>query len=139
MASSSRFSSVLVWTNPVLKPDRKDHNHMKRRGMNRTVGLALGVLSMAPCWLAQGATEETMTLDVAVDCRVFGYNRGVPLEQIVRGDGYIISGKVFPAGTLRPGPQTNDPNAPGSIGVLVSRGTTNATLAEHIANPNVPG
>jgi hypothetical protein len=107
--------------------------------MKQIVGLALGLLGIVFGLSAQGATEHTITLDVALDCRTFSYNRGVPLEQIVRGDGYILSAKVFPAGALPPGPQTNDPNAPRSIGTLVSRGTTNATLAEHLANPNVPG
>ena len=111
--------------------------------MKRLTGIALAIASMVsglfiPCF-AQGATEETMTFDVALDCRTFKYNRGVPLEQIVPGDGYILSGKIFPAGTLRLGAQMNDPNAAGSIGTLVTRGTTNATLAEHLANPNSPG
>ena len=81
-----------------------------------------------PGCLAHGATEKRITLDVALDCRTFSYNRGVPLEQIVRGDGYILSAKVFPAGTLPSGPQTNDPNAPGSIGTFVTRGTTGTDL-----------
>ena len=80
--------------------------------MKRIMGLALP--GVVPGLFAQGATERILTLDVAVDCRTFSYNRGVPLEQIVRGDGYILSSKVFPAGTLPPGLQTNDPNAPGS-------------------------
>ena len=41
---------------------------------------------------------------------------GISLDQIVRGDGFIINGKIFPAGTLPPGTQSNDPNDPGSIG-----------------------
>lgn len=111
--------------------------------MKRITGIALGLASIVSGlflpWIARGATEETITFDVALDCRTFKYNRGVPLEQIVPGDGYILTGKLFPAGTLRLGPQMNDPNAPGSIGTLVTRGTTNGTLAEHLANPNVPG
>ena len=73
-----------------------------------------------------------------MDCRTFNYSRGVPLEQVVRGDGYILTAKIFPAGTLRPGSQSNDPNAPGSIGTFVTRGTSTGTLAEHLANPNAP-
>ena len=107
--------------------------------MKTFVGLVLGLLSLGPWWFARGATEETITLDIAFDCRTFSYNRGVPLEQIVPGDGYILSAKVFPAGTLPPGSQMNDPNGTGSLGSFVTRGTTNATLADHIANPNVPG
>jgi hypothetical protein len=74
--------------------------------------------------------------DVALDCRAFNYSRGIPLAEIVRGDGFIINGKIFPAGTLRPG---NDLNDPGSIGDWVSRGTSTATLAEHVANPESIG
>lgn len=88
---------------------------------------------------AQTDTERTIVLDVAIDCRKFNYNRGVPLEEIVRGDGYIISGKVFPAFTLQPGEQSNDPNDPGGIGTYVERGTSTGTLAEHLANPTSPG
>ena len=111
--------------------------------MKRLTRIALGMASAVfglfiPCF-AQAAIEETITFDVALDCRTFKYNRGIPLEQIVPGDGYIITAKVFPAGTLRWGPQMNDPNAAGSIGTFVTRGTTNATLAEHLANPNSPG
>ena len=107
--------------------------------MKRIAGIVLAIVSgvFVPC-KAQGA-EETIAVDVALDCRTFKYNRGVPLEQIVPGDGYILTAKVFPAGTLRFGPQANDPDAPGSLGTFVTRGTTNATLAEHIANPNKPG
>ena len=75
---------------------------------------------------------------MAVDCRTFNYSRGIPLAEIVRGDGFIINSKIFPSGTLSTGNQTNDPNNPGSVGTLVSRGTTTATLAEHLANPSSP-
>ena len=86
----------------------------------------------------QAATEETITVDVADDGRTFDYNRGIPLAQIVRGDGFIISGKIFAAGTLRPGTQSNDPNDPGSIGNWLARGTSTGSLAEHLANPTSP-
>lgn len=84
------------------------------------------------------STEETITLDVALDCRKFNYMRGLALPEIVRGDGFIGSGKIFPAGTLPAGNQTNDPNAPGNIGEWVSTGTSTDTLAGHIANPTSP-
>ncbi len=89
--------------------------------------------------VVHAATETTITLDVASDCRTFNYNRGIPLTQIVRGDGFIMNGKIFPAGTLRSGAQSNDPNGPGSIGTWVGRGTSTGTLAEHLANPAAPG
>jgi len=111
--------------------------------MRKMIVIALGVVSIMPGLVftttAEGATEETMIVDVALDCRAFNYNRGVPLDQIVRGDGFIAAAKIFPAGSLLSGPQSNDPSAPGSIGSLVSRGTTTGSLAEHLANPNAPG
>ena len=76
---------------------------------------------------------------MALDCRTFNYTRGLTLDQIVRGDGFIINGKIFRASTLDPGTQSNDPNDPGSIGTYVSRGTSTGTLAEHLANPESPG
>jgi hypothetical protein len=84
------------------------------------------------------STEETITFDVALDCRKFNYMRGLALTEIVRGDGFIGSGKIFPAGTLPAGNQANDPNAPGSIGDWVSTGTSTDTLAGHLANPTSP-
>jgi hypothetical protein len=97
------------------------------------------VLGLLPRGVAQGATEQTITLDLALDCRTVDYNRGVPLDQIVRGDGFIATFKVFPAGTLPSGSQRNDPNDSGSIGTFVIRGTTTGTLAEHLADPDAPG
>jgi hypothetical protein len=50
--------------------------------------VVLGLLGIVPALLppgvAQGAPEQTITLDVALDCRTFNYDRGVPLDQIVR-------------------------------------------------------
>jgi hypothetical protein len=87
----------------------------------------------------EAAAEKKISRDVAWDCRKFNYNRGVPLEQIVRGDGFIMSGKIFPAGTLLPGNQNNDPNAAGSIGAWVGWGTSTGSLDEHLADPTAPG
>ena len=99
--------------------------------------LALCLTGMA--WADDDDNRRVLTLDVAWDCRTFNYMRGLPLDQIVRGDGFIMNGKIFPAGALRSGSQANDPNAPGSIGNWVGRGTSTATLAQHIANPTLPG
>jgi hypothetical protein len=56
----------------------------------------------------QAAGEHVLTFDVACDCRMgspafFGGNRG---------DAWIVSGKIFPAGTLPTGPADNDPTQP---------------------------
>jgi hypothetical protein len=105
---------------------------MRRRAFS-LLALACGM-----AWADDDNSRRTLILDVAGDCRTFNYMRGLPLNQIVRGDGFIMNGRIFPAGTLRPGSQANDPNAPGSIGTWVGRGTSTATLAEHIANPTLP-
>jgi hypothetical protein len=99
--------------------------------------LVVGLIGFAPNVPSQintaanvmAQTEQTLTLDVACDCRTFAFNRGVTdLAALVRGDGFIVNGKIFPAGTLPAGPATNDPNDPGSIGDWICRGTlTGAT------------
>jgi hypothetical protein len=82
--------------------------------------------------------RSSITLDLAVDCRTFKYNRGVPGDQVVQGDSYLTKGRIFSAGTLRPGPQANDPNDPGSIGFWVNRGQNAASFAEIIAGAQFP-
>ena len=97
-----------------------------------------GIVGIFP-GLAVAGNEKTLRFDVASDCRTFNYARGFPLDQIVRGDGFIMNGKIFPADSLPSGVQSNDPTAAGSIGTLVARGNSTATLAEHLANPQAPG
>ncbi len=93
------------------------------------LGLAvLGLASILPSLppqlgvhnAVQADTETALNLDVACDCRTFAFIGGAFSP---RGDVFIISGKVFPAGTLPVGPASNDPNDPGSIGDWTCRGT----------------
>ena len=70
--------------------------------------------------VVQADIERTISLDVACDCRTFAFNSGATFAQ---GDGFIVNGKVFPAGTLPEGTASNDPNDPGSIGDWICRGT----------------
>lgn len=77
--------------------------------------------------------SRPISWDVAIDCRTWRNNAGVPPEAVGRGDGFIADGKIFPAATLPSGVQTNDPNDPGSIGNWVQRGTMAATVPEIIA------
>src|SRR5262245_41806214 len=67
--------------------------------------------------------DQPLELDVACDCRTFAYNRGAVFPNVVRGDGFIVNGKMFPARTLPAGTATNDPNDRGSIGDWTCRGT----------------
>jgi hypothetical protein len=75
--------------------------------------------------------HKTLTLvyDVAINARTFRLNKGGTLLDALRGDGFIVNGKIYPAGTIPPGgtpdnPGSFDPDtAPGSIGTFVCRGT----------------
>src|SRR5262245_52253291 len=109
--------------------------------MNRTVfvrraaglvvcGLA-GLISTFPS-VVQAGQQEGLTLDVAIDCRTWRFNQGIPDSAFGRGDTFIANGKIFRGGTLPVG-MTGDPNAPGSIGTFIEHGTMAATLGEIIA------
>jgi hypothetical protein len=87
---------------------------MKRIAMSTQLALYLSVLGhlagigpMAGLQPAAWATDDhTLTFDLAADCRTFVGAPGV------RGALFMISGKVFPAGTLPSGAATNDPTQP---------------------------
>ena len=76
------------------------------------------------------ADDQIVSFDVACDCRTFvgGPNRG---------DVFIIQGKLFPAGTLRPGNATNDPTMPvngvNPIGNWICRGQNSFPFPPAIA------
>jgi hypothetical protein len=93
---------------------------MKRTIKIALFAMALGILASMPGrvpgfrplvelqGVVKAANEHTLTFDVACDCRMgspafFGGNRG---------DAWIVSGKIFPAGTLPAGTGTNDPTLP---------------------------
>ena len=78
-------------------------------------------------------TEKSIILDIAIDCRTFRNNLGLPFANFGRGDGFIANGKLFPRGTLLPGAQSNDPDSAGSIGKYIEHGTFAATFAEIVA------
>jgi hypothetical protein len=80
----------------------------------------------------------TIVVDVATDARTFRLNRAGTLLDALRGDGFIVQGKIFRGGTIPPGgtmesPGPFDPDAPGSIGNWVCRGTFNFDIGEIIA------
>lgn len=74
-----------------------------------------------------------ITFDVAIDCRTWRFNGGIPSDEFGRGDTFLADGRLFPAGTLGSGAQSNDPNDSGGIGKWAQRGTMNATMAEIVA------
>jgi hypothetical protein len=85
---------------------------------------------------AKAGDDRTFTLDVAEDCNpaTAVVNPANPLEDATMnnsvGDTLVVTGSIFPGGTLHTGSQSNSPADPGSIGQWRSR----ATL---IANWNV--
>lgn len=85
---------------------------------------ALGFYSWTPAAAAHEDRQDRLTVEVAIDARTFVYDQGVdPNTPFLRGDTFLIYGKIFPAGTLPSGAASNDPNAPGSIGTWICRGT----------------
>ena len=104
------------------------------------IGLVvLGLAGVMPSSLSQvgmqtgvqADTATTLKLDVAIDCRTWRNNLGISFEELARGDSFIANGKIFPAGSLPSGDAAgNDPNASGSIGTWIERGTMAATVAE---------
>jgi hypothetical protein len=104
--------------------------------------LAFGLVLLGQVSMRAAESEDkdrkAINLDVAIDCRTFKYNRGIPGDQVVQGDSYLTKGKIFPAGTLRPGPQTNDPNDAGSLGSYVNRGQNAASFTEIRAGAPFP-
>ena len=97
-------------------------------------GLGEMVPGFPPQFAAQtvqaAGSHKRITLDVAIDCRTWRFNGGISFEEFGRGDSFLADGRIFPAGTLGAGAQSNDPNDPGSIGKWTQRGTMAATAAE---------
>jgi hypothetical protein len=74
--------------------------------------------------VTQADTTSVVVLDVAFDGATFVLNQVTPgAPAIARGDTFVLNGKVFPGGTIPPG-SGFDPNASGSIGNFVCRGTS---------------
>ncbi|MEP7075362.1 MAG: hypothetical protein ABI878_06095 [Acidobacteriota bacterium] len=78
--------------------------------------LAIGLLAITSL---SAAHTRTLRFDVAVDGPSM---RGVDFAPL-RGNTFIVNGKIFPGGTLQPGVQQNDPGASGSIGDWLCRAT----------------
>src|SRR5882762_7646823 len=98
----------------------------------------IGLTGLAP-WaapaVAKAAEEvEVLIFDVACDCRTGspGFFAGE------RGDPFIVSGKIFPAGTLPSGTATNDPTEPvngvSPIGNWMCRGQKSQPFPPSIAS-----
>jgi hypothetical protein len=111
--------------------------------MKRLIKMTLFVLALAalaglavigvPAVVKADEDANTLTFDVACDCRT-----GSPsFFAGARGDAFIVSGKIFPAGTLPTGTATNDPTQPVSgvspIGDWTCRGQVGSPFPPDIA------
>ncbi|MDQ3684674.1 MAG: hypothetical protein M3430_03625 [Acidobacteriota bacterium] len=79
--------------------------------------------------------ERTIVVDVACDARTYRTNRGAPITDAMRGDSFIVNGKIFPGGTIPAGgtpeePGDFDPDAPGSVGDWTCSGIYNFDFSE---------
>ena len=79
--------------------------------------------------------ERTIVVDVACDARTYRNNRGAPINESLRGDSFIVNGKIFPGGTIPAGgtpeqPGDFDPDTPGSVGDWTCSGIYNFDFAE---------
>ena len=110
---------------------------MKRVTKTTLFVLALASLAIlaivgAPAVIKAAEDSNTLTYDVACDCRT-----GATLDGGVRGAPFIIQGKIFPAGTLPSGTATNDPTQPvhgvASIGNWICRGQVRGDYPPAIA------
>jgi len=76
--------------------------------------LSVGVVQVA---VAQAKSEKTFTLDVACKGSTLALNPADPTNPpFARGDVAVVTGNIYPEGTLPSGVTTSDPSAPGGIG-----------------------
>ena len=103
-----------------------------------TVALLMFAVSLATCTQVFAADrdhardDKTLKVDVAIDAATFSPNNNDPSDPSnpKRGTTFIVTGKIFPAGTIPPGVTSFDPNQPGSIGLWACRGVFLADLAD---------
>ncbi len=72
---------------------------------------------------AQAHCNENLTYDIACDGRTIRFVRMDPAavdQRVMRGDAFIVNGKICPGGTIEQG--LNGPNQAGSIGTWICRG-----------------
>jgi hypothetical protein len=100
------------------------------------------LFGVAPKALAAPMAATTVAFDVAWDGRTYRVNRADPTfsnQLPARGDGFIVSGKIYPDGTIAQG--LASPDQPGSIGTWICRGFFNVDIASgktpHVATTQV--
>lgn len=87
--------------------------------------------------LADSGSSEAFIIDVACDARTYRQNNVDPLATgSHRGDTFIVSGKIYPGGTIPVGQGVFSPDNPGSIGTWICRGVwlvSSEELAEGVS------
>jgi hypothetical protein len=74
--------------------------------------------------LASAGPDRFIVIDIAFDGNAFFVNSANPAATGgAPGDTFLLKGKLFVGGTIAPGNNTFSPNAPGSIGNFLCRGT----------------
>lgn len=101
---------------------------MKRRYMITLLAMSLIAVLCPPCLMNKTAHAERddpkqLIIDVACDARTYSQNNVDPsLANSHRGDTFIVSGKIYPGGTIPSGNGIFSPDNPGSIGKWICRG-----------------
>ncbi|PWT89311.1 MAG: hypothetical protein C5B55_11615 [Blastocatellia bacterium] len=88
-----------------------------------SIGLLVVALIGGPT-LTRAEGDKTFTVDVTEDCNNAHVNPvvpGEPFTEVTPGDTIVVTGTIYPGGTLKPGSQSNLPTDPGSIGNWLSR------------------
>lgn len=67
--------------------------------------------------VSEAKSEKEFTMDVACNGSTLALNPADPVDPpLSRGDVAVVTGRIFPEGTLPPGVTTSDPNTAGGIG-----------------------
>ncbi|MEP7037847.1 MAG: hypothetical protein ABI891_05850, partial [Acidobacteriota bacterium] len=107
--------------------------YLRRTSMKKLLFIFAAISVLALTAFASNRTQ-TLRFDIALDgTTMVGFLS--PNGPPQRGNTFIINGKLFPAGTLQPGSQQNDPNDASNIGDFYCR----ATFANNVpAAPELP-
>ena len=101
---------------------------MKRKLMLTLLAVGLVLVPLSLYSIDKSATVQSgsageFTIDVACDARTYRQNNVDPAASgSHRGDTFIVSGKIYPAGTIPTGQGVFSPDNPGSIGDWTCRG-----------------
>jgi hypothetical protein len=87
---------------------------------------------------ADSGSPGEFTIDVACDARTYRQNNVDPAASgSHRGDTFIVSGKIYPGGTIPAGQGVFSPDNPGSVGDWTCRGVW-LVSSDELANGTAP-